>query len=662
MEFIFIFSCAASFLILAILKGGEKEEIENSPGSQRHLFESFRILNLFLKLDLDAAKKTAPLEIDTAGLDNPLITNIVNFKKAEKLLLEGKTDEIPKLLDRINGRYGFIIFKREELYLKYLYHEKRFKDFIQRCSSAAAPRRDFELQLLLINSLLETNKEAKAFNLFKELFQTRNLHQFKQPMSSRHLALLLSKLTYEDWYRKLYFLVKNNRYPEFLAEKIYVKDPQLIDLIQAEFHYQRGQYSRAKRLLSGVKADKLLNQKKKILIKIELRINGPKDILKNVKELKGDRELYAELLVDTASILLLKGDPESSLQLFSKYIRLKNIGSPDYYKALWVTAWIHYRNGNKKKGGQYFEKGAHSHLIPYKIANLYWLHRLGKTSAKELENYPFSYYYVKIAEKKGKNKERIPAGSSRNFSRLISGPQGQNFVEIIRDLKTLLAYRLVAESFQFLEWVLRYERLSLADRNMLKLIESILYLKQQRHYKAFINFRNNFPCYQCIVLPAALSHIYLPIKYRDLIDQYADLYQLDPLLILALIREETLFKADAVSPARALGLMQLLYRTARKVALGEGIKRLSRRDLFIPELNIRLGSKFFKTLLDKYSGQLHLALAAYNAGDHRVDRWLREFGDMEPEAFIEMIPFSDTRTYVKNIFRNYYYYKYYLER
>ena len=95
------------------------------------------------------------------------------------------------------------------------------------------------------------------------------------------------------------------------------------------------------------------------------------------------------------------------------------------------------------------------------------------------------------------------------------------------------------------------------------------------------------------------------------------------------------------------------------MARGEGIKVRSRWDLYKPEINIRLGSKYFRYLLDKYDGRVYLALAAYNAGDHRVDRWLKEFGAVEEEEFIEMIPFSETRSYVKNIFRNYYYYRYY---
>ena len=104
--------------------------------------------------------------------------------------------------------------------------------------------------------------------------------------------------------------------------------------------------------------------------------------------------------------------------------------------------------------------------------------------------------------------------------------------------------------------------------------------------------------------------------------------------------------------------MQLLHGTAREIANGSDLK-VKARDLYDPEINIRLGLQYLKTMLDRYDGRLYLALAAYNAGPHRVDRWLQDFPDAGEEEFIEMIPFTETRTYVKNILRNYFFYRYY---
>jgi soluble lytic murein transglycosylase len=190
------------------------------------------------------------------------------------------------------------------------------------------------------------------------------------------------------------------------------------------------------------------------------------------------------------------------------------------------------------------------------------------------------------------------------------------------------------------------------------LIESILYLRQGNYAMAFISFRDNFQCYRCVRLPRFLSQIVLPVKYTELIDQYCQEYKLDRELVFALIREESFFRPDAVSPANANGLMQLLLETARQVAYSHRMK-VFRRDLFDPEINIRLGTEYLRNLLDKYNGKLPLALAAYNAGWERVDEWMNRFGTVKDDEFIEMIPFTETRNYVKNILRNYFYYRFY---
>ena len=178
---------------------------------------------------------------------------------------------------------------------------------------------------------------------------------------------------------------------------------------------------------------------------------------------------------------------------------------------------------------------------------------------------------------------------------------------------------------------------------------------------AFTAFKRNFPQYHSLRLPHFLSSIYFPVAYRQAINRFSHQNKMDNLLVFALIRNESFFNPNTVSPARAYGLMQLLYRTARQVARKVKV-RISRKDLFSAEINIQLGIKYLKQLLIRYKGKLALALAAYNAGSRPVDRWLRQFGNVTTEEFIELIPYSETRTYVKNILRNYYYYKFYFRK
>lgn len=125
-------------------------------------------------------------------------------------------------------------------------------------------------------------------------------------------------------------------------------------------------------------------------------------------------------------------------------------------------------------------------------------------------------------------------------------------------------------------------------------------------------------------------------------------------LVHAVVRQESAFNPDAVSHAGARGLMQLMPATAKRVARSMKVK-YSRKNLTKdPAYNIRLGSRFLKSLITRYDGSYVLALAAYNAGPSRADRWIREYGDprkadVDVIDWIESIPFSETRNYVQRI-------------
>ena len=104
---------------------------------------------------------------------------------------------------------------------------------------------------------------------------------------------------------------------------------------------------------------------------------------------------------------------------------------------------------------------------------------------------------------------------------------------------------------------------------------------------------------------------------------------------------------DARSPAGALGLMQLMPRTGRMLMRTAGRKWRGRRQLLAPDLNVDLGSRYVQSLLGKTGGNFVLAAASYNAGPHRVRRWLPEAGGVDVVAWIDNIPFTETRRYVR---------------
>jgi soluble lytic murein transglycosylase len=148
-----------------------------------------------------------------------------------------------------------------------------------------------------------------------------------------------------------------------------------------------------------------------------------------------------------------------------------------------------------------------------------------------------------------------------------------------------------------------------------------------------------------------------PLAYWEMIQQNARERELDPYLVLALIRQESLFDPQARSPATALGLMQLLPSTASRVAKQIGVAPPSNEQLFQPETNLVLGTQYLKDLLHRYSDDWFKAIAAYNAGEAAVDRWEKEIRTDDGEEFVERIPYLETRGYVKLVMRNHRIYK-----
>lgn len=143
-----------------------------------------------------------------------------------------------------------------------------------------------------------------------------------------------------------------------------------------------------------------------------------------------------------------------------------------------------------------------------------------------------------------------------------------------------------------------------------------------------------------------------PLPHRESILATARQYELDPALIYGVIRQESAFMEDARSAVGALGLMQLMPATGKQTARTLNIRYLGNQALLQSDQNIRLGSAYLGKLLQRYNGSPVLAAAAYNAGPHRVSRWLPQDRTMPADLWMENIPFHETRTYVRRVLAN----------
>lgn len=156
-------------------------------------------------------------------------------------------------------------------------------------------------------------------------------------------------------------------------------------------------------------------------------------------------------------------------------------------------------------------------------------------------------------------------------------------------------------------------------------------------------------------LPEEMSRevwdVFYPLKWWSNIKEEAKRHNLDPYQIAGLIRQETVFNPMARSRANALGLMQLLPSTAKAVARSSNIGSITSNDLFNPNLNIQLGVAYVRQLQSEFMRFEYVA-AAYNGGETRVRRWVREAPNQEIEEWVEAIPLSETRLYVQGVYRN----------
>jgi soluble lytic murein transglycosylase len=140
-----------------------------------------------------------------------------------------------------------------------------------------------------------------------------------------------------------------------------------------------------------------------------------------------------------------------------------------------------------------------------------------------------------------------------------------------------------------------------------------------------------------------------PIRYLDEVTNNASRHNLDAPLIYGVMRQESMLDKNALSSAGAMGLMQLMPDTAKKVAKDLNESWRSSYDLYKPEVNIHFGAYYFKDLLQRFGSHVAVTSAAYNAGPNRANKWLPAFAPVPGDIWIETIPYKETRKYVSSV-------------
>ena len=151
-----------------------------------------------------------------------------------------------------------------------------------------------------------------------------------------------------------------------------------------------------------------------------------------------------------------------------------------------------------------------------------------------------------------------------------------------------------------------------------------------------------------------------PYKYKEIVDKYSYEYNLDPFLVLAVIKTESNFNTDAESSKGAKGLMQIMDSTGEWIGSKVEIDKFNANMLYDPEINIEFGCWYLNNLLEEF-GDLSLALAAYNGGSGNVTKWLSNPEYSSDGENLTYIPFKETKKYVDKVNTRYNVYKFLYE-
>lgn len=404
----------------------------------------------------------------------------------------------------------------------------------------------------------------------------------------------------------------------------------------------------------------------------------------NVEEMGtafGKSRWWEEALFSVGNYNLVRRDLDESMAFYQKIVEHFPNGTR-VKDSHWRVAWYTYRAGNTERALEMFVD--HLSRFPdseHRPAALYWTGRaqlrLGKPrEARELfqtvaQRFPTQYYgqLARFQLVAGAGQARVAYRPDARLEKILvelkssaRAPVNVDLTSIrrasldewprVKGLAQVQLFELAAHELQ--------HRQAYGSSRALEFQVAQLLIKAKSFYQSTVVLRRVFPDYLDLpfnALPREIWEMFYPVNYEPIIQREAAKYEIDPFLIMALIRQESAFNPKAVSVANAHGLMQLLPSTARRLARGTKLPRPSTTRLHEPELNIRLGMRYFSDLLKQFGGQTEKVLASYNAGEHRVESWMSEGSYADGAEFVETIPFSETRNYVKIINRNYFFYK-----
>jgi soluble lytic murein transglycosylase len=377
-----------------------------------------------------------------------------------------------------------------------------------------------------------------------------------------------------------------------------------------------------------------------------------------------------QALLSVANLHLVHHEYDQALDAFREaQQRFPNGPRASYMH--WKAAWLTLRQGRNEEAKKAFEEQIALYATGAETpAALYWRGRLAEEDNQPLMARAFyqrlsdryrNFYYAELARQRMQHLPAATTGATSQYPLLDHVPPLDNTGKVKdseppSDELHVQKAELLGNGGLVDFAVRELQAAAAADGGSWGPAETAQIYGETGHYDQAIEvMKRSSPNYFALDipdLPRKYWEALFPKAYWNDLKRYSAANGLDPYLVASLIRQESEFNPNAVSRANAVGLMQLLPKTGKLVARQVNLKRYNASQLYTPAVNMQLGTRYFKGMVDKFGGSFEYALAAYNAGSDRVDDWLSQGKYRDPQEFVESIPFTETREYVQAIMRN----------
>lgn len=389
-------------------------------------------------------------------------------------------------------------------------------------------------------------------------------------------------------------------------------------------------------------------------------------------EQKGQINLFAGIWLE---------DQAQFDEAIAKYRQVTKFGEPasQRVEAQWREGWVLYRTGRYPEAIGVWQQIVDQRDSEFEPQALYWIARSygrnGRAKSRDLfqvlcKRYPYTYYCqlaqgrtdlsIIASSETAKTLEEPVAVAVADPSPVDTDQEPVRKDERRKEVEQQPAYQRAVELRTLgLEQDAARELTALTDRysqdpNVLTTLSMLLNEVGAYHHALRLvrtRFRDRLERTGGSVADGLWSVAYPTGLLRTIKAQGVE--GVDPFLVAAIIREESQYDRRAVSRVGAIGLMQIMPATANAVAQRHRLPGVVREDLFDQDTNIQIGVRYVQQLLTQFSGNVVQTIAAYNAGPIAVESWATVYRGRSEDEFVELIPFQETRQYVKRVLRSY---------